>query len=95
MKGSEKAPNVAVMLGVPESDEHEDGEQSLSEVKARAEDAATAFAAAVKAGDAKKILASFHPLYTLCMKMHELEESGETDEEEAAESPEEEVPGEE
>lgn len=91
MKGATKGPDVAVMLGVPKDEGEEDGEQSLSEVKARAEDAATALAAAVGAKDAKKIVDAFCSLQTLCGKLSELEESGETAEEEAAESPAEEA----
>lgn len=90
MKG-DKEPNVAVMLGMPADGESEDGEQSLSEVRARAEDAAVAFAAAVAGKDPKRLVKSFCALQTLCGKLEELEESGETEEEEAAESPEEEA----
>lgn len=90
MKG-EKEPNVAVMLGMPK-DEGDDSEDSLAETKARAEDAAGAFASAVAGKDAKKIVKAFCVLQTLCGKLTELEESGESDEEPKEEEVVEEVP---
>lgn len=81
-------PDIAVMLGMPKGGEGEDdggSESSLSEVKARAEDAAVVFSAAIEAKDAKKIVRAFSTLSTLCAKVDELEESGETPDEESAE----------
>ena len=82
MKG---APSIAVMLGGVKKDDESEGDLSLSEAKKSAEDAATAFADAVEAKDAKRIVKSFHALYDLCEHVRELEESGETDEEEKKE----------
>ncbi len=84
-----KGPSIAVMLGggKPKGDDYEeDGDLSLSETKARAEDAATAFAASLEGGDAKAIVKAFCTLSTLCHHLEDLEESGETDDEEEAEA---------
>ncbi len=83
-----KGPSIAVMLGSAKHEPSDDeGELSLSEAKSSAEDAATAFAAATSEGDAKKIVSSFRSLCTLCAHLDELEESGETyDDEETKES---------
>jgi hypothetical protein len=83
-------PSVAVMLGMPKEEE-EGSEDSLAETRARAEDAAGSFAAAVAGKDPKKLVKAFCALQTLCGKLSELEDSGESDEEEAAESPKEEA----
>lgn len=79
MKG---APSIAVMLaGKKDGEEEGEGDLSLSETRARAEDAATAFASAVDGKDATKIVKAFCSLKTLCDHLEELEESGETDDE--------------
>ncbi len=89
-----KGPSIAVMLGGHASGgrhddegdpEGEQGDLSLSETKARAEDAATAFADAVEAKDARRIVKAFCALGELCRHLEELEESGESEEEEGKE----------
>lgn len=81
-----KAPSIAVMLGGAKHDDaEEDGDLSLSETKALAEDAASAFADAVGAGDPKRIVKAFCALSELCRHLEELEESGEADDEEEPE----------
>lgn len=78
-----KGPSIAVMLGSAEPKEGGggDSEMSLSEAKSRAEDAATAFAASLEmeGRDPRRILKAFRTLSTLCAKVEELEDSGETD----------------
>jgi len=80
-------PTVAVMMGEKPGGEEDSAEQSMGEVRAAAEDAAHALADALQAKDAKRIVRAFCSLSTLAGKLDELEDSGETDEEEAAESP--------
>lgn len=65
--------------GKPSGDD-DDKEDSLSETKSRAEDAAMAFASAIEAKDAKRIVATCRSLYTLCAKLDELSDAGEMDE---------------
>jgi hypothetical protein len=89
-----KGPSIAVMLGgghslAPKSkgssydseEEKDETDLGLSETKARAEDAASAFADAVEAKDAARIVKAFGALATLCEHLEELEESGEAEEE--------------
>lgn len=83
MKGG---PSIAVMLGGKAS-EDEGGEPGLAEAKASAKDAATAFASAVASKDADGIVRAFRSLSTLCKECDDLEESGESDEEEPASKP--------
>ena len=92
-------PSIAVMLGgAPKldgakhyaDDDSEAGDMSLSETKMRAEDAATALAAALEAKEPKKIVAAFCALTVLADHLAELEDSGEKDDDEtSAEAPEE------
>lgn len=70
-------------MGTDEGDPDDGGgDLSLSETKARAEDAATAFADAVEAKDPKRIVKAFAALSTLCGHLDELEDAGEKDDEE-------------
>lgn len=87
-----KGPTIAVMLGGKhsegrDSDYKEDGDLSLSETRARAEDAASAFAASLEMSgrDPARIVKAFCALKVLCDHLEELEESGETDDEERSE----------
>ena len=86
-----KSPSIAVMLGGKAEEAEGEGDLSLSEAKASAKDAASSFASAVSAGDADKIVTAFGALAELCAHVRELEESGETDDEEAEEEVAEEV----
>lgn len=86
-----KGPSIAVMLGGGHSggasskgDEPE--ESGASETRARAEDAATVFADAVEAKDARRIVKAFSSLSTLCDKLNELADSGEEESEDAEEA---------
>lgn len=76
------------MLGGKPSGGDDESETSHSEAQAGAEDAAHAFADAVQAKDAKRIVRAFCALSTLCGHLDELADAGEVDdaEEEAAES---------
>ena len=80
MKGG---PSIAVMLGGAKhyDDEEAEGDLSLSETKARAEDAAVAFQNALDTKNPRKIVAAFCSLSVLCNHLDELEESGEKDDE--------------
>ena len=78
-----KGPSIAVMLGG--KSEPDEGESSMGETKQRAEDAAHALAEALQAKDPQRIVRAFGALSTLVGKLGELEESGESEDEEKAE----------
>ena len=76
------APKKSKAPSYDDSEEEKDEtDLGLSETKARAEDAASAFADAVEAKDAGRIVKAFGALATLCEHLEELEESGEAEEE--------------
>jgi hypothetical protein len=79
-------PSIAVMLGGKAESEDEGGEPGLSESKAAGLDAAKALAQAVASKDAEGIYRAFRSLSTLCREADDLEESGESEEEEAPKS---------
>lgn len=69
-----------MLAGKPDGKSDDDGEMSSSEARERAEDAAMAFANAVEAKDAKRIVKAFGSLSTLCGHLDELGDEYEEDE---------------
>jgi hypothetical protein len=77
-------PSIAVMLGGGKAPDaaKDDGEPGLAEAKSSAKAAAKSLAQAVASKDADATYRAFRALSGLCKEIDELEDSGESDDEE-------------